>query len=335
MTTALFPFSPNRPALALAPMAGITDKPTRQLARKWGVDWTVSEMLSSDPSLQHTRKSVNRRDHEGEDGTIVVQIAGSDPAQLADAAQYNVAHGAQVIDINMGCPAKKVCNVLAGSALLQNEPLVERILNAVVQAAGVPVTLKTRLGWDDEHRNILTIARMAEQAGIAALAIHGRTRTQMYKGQAQYDLIARVKEEITLPLWVNGDIDSPQKAAAVLRQTGADGIMIGRAAQGQPWLFTDVQHHLQYGQIPSAPTMQAACTTILAHIQALHQFYGEYAGCRIARKHIGWYLARLPDGESQRQAINRLDDANAQYDVLAKYLEYASSQQSHWKRDYD
>lgn len=216
MTHPLLPFSLPHTPLALAPMAGITDNPTRCTARQWGADWTVSEMLSSDPGLQHTPKSRNRRNHEGEDGVIVVQIAGSDPEQMAHAARHNAEHGAQIIDINMGCPVKKVCNVLAGSALLQNEPLVERILHAVVRNAGVPVTLKTRLGWDDEHRNILTIAKMAEQAGIAALAIHGRTRTQMYQGNAEYDLIAQVKHTVSLPVWVNGDIDSPQKAARVL-----------------------------------------------------------------------------------------------------------------------
>ncbi|MDK4649566.1 tRNA dihydrouridine synthase DusB [Kingella kingae] len=321
--------------IILSPMAGITDRPTRQLARQFGANWTVSEMLSSDPTLQNTQKSRNRRNHDGEQGVIVVQIAGSDPTQLADAARLNAEHGAQVIDINMGCPAKKVCNVLAGSALLQNEKLVEQILHAVVQGASVPVTLKTRLGWDDEHKNILTIAKMAEQAGIVALAIHGRTRTQMYKGQAQYDLIAEVKQTISLPVWANGDIDSPQKARQVLQQTGVDGILIGRAAQGQPWLFADVAHFLQHGTLPNALTMQAACTTILAHVQSLHEFYGELAGTRIARKHIGWYLARLDGGEACRQHINRLDDARAQYDYLARFLEQQCETQSHWRRDYE
>ena len=236
--------------VALAPMAGITDKPFRRLAREYGAGYAVSEMISDDPSLRHTRKTLRRSDHSGETGPIAVQIAGSDPEQLAEAARYNVAAGAQIIDINMGCPAKKVCNVLAGSALLQNEDLVGRILRAVVQAVEVPVTLKTRLGWDDEHKNILTVAKMAEQAGIAALAVHGRTRTQMYKGEAAYELIAEVKQQIKLPLWVNGDLSSPQKAADILRQTGADGVMIGRAAQGQPWLFRDIRHYLAEGSLP-------------------------------------------------------------------------------------
>ncbi len=320
--------------LALAPMAGITDKPFRQLAKQFGADYTVSEMLSSDPSLQHTRKSTQRRDHTGETGIIAVQIAGSDPAELAAAAQYNVAHGAQIIDINMGCPAKKVCNVLAGSALLQNEPLVNDILNTVVKAVDVPVTLKTRLGWDDEHRNILTIAKMAEDAGIAALAIHGRTRTQMYRGDAKYDLIAQVKQTVQLPIWANGDIISPQKAAAVLNQTGADGIMIGRGAQGNPWLLHDIQHFLQTGDIPPPVPFQAACNVILEHLTAIHQFYGEIGGVRIARKHIGWYLARVEDGETCRQQINQINHAAEQYDTLAQFLEQQSQQHTHWARAY-
>lgn len=220
------------PVIALAPMAGITDKPFRMLARQFGAAWTVGEMISSNPDLQHTRKTISRADHRGENGVIAVQIAGSNPEQMAEAARYNVARGAQLIDINMGCPAKKVCQVLAGSALLQNEPLVAEILSAVVRAVKVPVTLKTRLGWHDEHKNILAVARMAEEAGVAAIAIHGRTRTQMYRGEAEYDLIAETKSRLKIPVWVNGDINSPQKAARVLAYTQADGVMIGRAAQG-------------------------------------------------------------------------------------------------------
>lgn len=325
---------PNAPQIALAPMAGITDKPMRQLAKHFGATWTVSEMLSSDPSLQHTRKSLQRRDHHGEAGMIVVQIAGSDPEQLAQAARLNVEQGAQVIDINMGCPVKKVCNVLAGSALLQNEPLVEAILNAVVKAVDVPVTLKTRLGWDDEHRNILTIAQMAQQAGIAALAIHGRTRTQMYRGDASYDLIAQVRQQIHLPLWVNGDIDSPQKAAQVLAQTGANGVMIGRAAQGQPWLFADIAHYLDTGKILPRQTFQAACETILNHLAAIYDFYGEH-GARIARKHIGWYLHRLPESEAIRQAANQSDSTAAQFQLMQNYFAEQAAQYEYWPRDYD
>ena len=278
------------PAVALAPMAGITDKPFRMLARQFGAGWTVGEMISSNPDLQNTRKTLNRIDRSGESGVIAVQIAGSNPAQMAEAARYNVAQGAQLIDINMGCPAKKVCQVQAGSALLQNEPLVAEILHAVVRAVDVPVTLKTRLGWHDEHKNILTIARMAEDAGIAAIAIHGRTRTQMYRGQAEYGLIAEAKRRLSIPVWVNGDIDSPQKAARVLAETGADGVMIGRAAQGRPWLFRDVAHYLAHGSLPQPLPFQVASEALLGHIRAMYGFYGEAAGMRIARKHIGWYL---------------------------------------------
>ena len=320
--------------LALAPMAGITDLPFRQLARQFGAQWAVSEMVTVNPDLQHTAKTRHRQNHAGESGIISVQIAGSDPAQLAAAAQHNVALGAQVIDINMGCPVKKVCNVLAGSALLQNEPLVERILHAVVRNAGVPVTLKTRLGWDDEHRNILTIAKMAEQAGIAALAIHGRTRTQMYQGNAEYDLIAQVKHTVSLPVWVNGDIDSPQKAARVLQQTQADGVMVGRAAQGQPWIFRDIAQFLQHGRIPEAPAFDEAADTVLAHIAALHRFYGDTAGTRIARKHIAWYLRRLADGESCRKHINQISSAAEQYDTLAQFLQRQKTLYTHWPRNY-
>ncbi|QMT40111.1 tRNA dihydrouridine synthase DusB [Neisseria shayeganii] len=308
------------PAVALAPMAGITDKPFRILARRFGAGWAVGEMMTSDPGLQHTRKTLSRADHSGEPGTIAVQIAGSDPAQLAEAARLNVARGAQVIDINMGCPAKKVCNVAAGSALLQNEALVADILHAVVEAVDVPVTLKTRLGWNDDNRNIRTVARLAEDAGIAALAVHGRTRTQMYKGQAEYGLIAEVKRDIGIPLWVNGDIDSPQKAARVLAETGADGVMIGRAAQGQPWLFADVAHYLAHGSLPPPLPFQVACDTLLGHLQAMYAFYGNTAGLRIARKHIGWYLAALPQGETARRHINTLDSEAAQYRAVADFL---------------
>ncbi|MDK4680373.1 tRNA dihydrouridine synthase DusB [Kingella negevensis] len=324
----------GKTALALAPMAGITDKPFRQLAKQFGADWTVSEMIIDAPSLQNTRKTLNRQNHEGESGAIVVQIAGSDPEQLAAAARWNVDLGAQVIDINMGCPAKKVCNILAGSALLQNEPLVERILNTVVQAVDVPVTLKTRLGWDDEHKNVLTIAKMAEQAGIAALAVHGRTRTQMYRGEASYSLIAEVKQSVSIPVWANGDIISPQKAAAVLRETGADGLMIGRGAQGQPWLFADIRHYLAHGKIPPVLRFQAAADTALAHLAAIHAFYGDLAGTRIARKHIGWYLQQLPESETFRKQINQVENAAEQYDKLAEFFRMQAEQHEFWLRDY-
>ena len=318
--------------IALAPMAGVTDKPFRQLAKQFGADYAVSEMMTSDPSLQHTRKTAQRRDHAGETGVIAVQIAGSNPAQLAQSAQDNVAHGAQVIDINMGCPVKKVCNVLAGSALLQNEKLVNDILHAVVKAVDVPVTLKTRLGWDDEHRNILTIAKMAEDAGISALAIHGRTRTQMYRGNAEYDLIAQVKQTVKLPIWANGDITSPEKALAVLTQTGADGIMIGRGAQGRPWLFAEIRHFLNTGKYLPPMPFHTASETILAHLTAMHQFYGEVGGVRIARKHIGWYLAYIPESDEFRKQFNHINDAHQQFDVLAQFLEQCAQQYPFWLR---
>lgn len=320
--------------IALAPMAGITDKPFRKIAKQFGADWTVSEMLSSDPTLQQTRKSLQRRNHTGESGVIVVQIAGSNPHELAKAAQLNYENGAQVIDINMGCPAKKVCNVLAGSALLQNEPLVEEILNTVAKAVPIPVTLKTRLGWNDEHKNISTIAKIAEQAGIAALAIHGRTRTQMYNGEAQYDLIAEIKQSVNLPIWANGDITSPQKAVQVLQQTGADGIMIGRGAQGQPWLFADIQYFLQHHELPKKMRFQAACDVILAHLAAMHDFYGDVGGVRIARKHIGWYLAHVPHSADFRKQFNQIDNPNAQLDKLSAFLQTYSSEYEFWWRDY-
>ena len=321
--------------LICAPMAGITDQPFRQLARQFGADWAVCEMVTDNPALQQTQKTLHRQNHEGENGTVVVQIAGSLPEQMAKAAQYNVSLGAQVIDINMGCPAKKVCNVFAGSALLQDEDLVARILHEVVQAVDVPVTLKTRLGWHDKHKNIATIAQLAEQAGIVALAIHGRTREQMYRGDACYELITQVKQHSRIPIWANGDIDSPHKAAQVLTQTKANAIMIGRAAQGQPWLFADIKHYLQYGTIPPRQPFVKATETVLAHIHAIHQFYGEKAGVRIARKHIGWYLARLPDSEITRRHINTLEHAAEQWDHLAKWLDRLAQKHEFWIRNYD
>lgn len=320
--------------VALAPMAGITDKPFRQLCREFGAGWAVSEMITSDPSLQYTRKTLQRADYKGESGIKVVQIAGSEPQQLAEAARYNVARGADVIDINMGCPAKKVCNVLSGSALLQNESLVEAILQAVVNAVDVPVTLKTRLGWDDEHRNILTIAHLAQEAGIAALAVHGRTRTQMYRGEASYDLIAQVRQQINLPLWVNGDITSPQKALKVWQQTEADGVMVGRAAQGQPWLFRDLVHYHQYGCLPPSLTVAQHAQVIIGHIVAMHQFYGDITGVRIARKHIGWYVAALPQGEHFRKQVNSVNDAKIQLQLINDFLDRQVAQLSVWPCSY-
>lgn len=316
--------------VALAPMAGITDKPFRILCRSFGAGWAVGEMLASDPSLRHTAKTLRRSDFTGEGGVAAVQIVGSHPEVMAEAARYNVSLGAQVIDINMGCPVKKVSNVLAGSALLKDEPLVGRILEAVVKAVDVPVTLKTRLGWDGDSKNLPVVAKMAEDAGIAAIAVHGRTREQMYRGEAEYGLIAEVKGRLKIPLWVNGDIDSPQKAAAVLKQTGADGVMIGRAAQGQPWLFADVAHYLQHGSLPPPLPFQTASETVLRHLSAMYDFYGETAGVRIARKHIGWYAAALPQGETVRQTANRAGSAAEQYDAVAAFLAQLAEDTGFW-----
>ncbi|MGF6148010.1 Probable tRNA-dihydrouridine synthase [Kingella potus] len=321
------------PPTALAPMAGITDKPFRQLARQFGAGYAVSEMLNSDPALRQTKKSLHRSDFSGEEGIRAVQIAGSDPQKMAEAARYNAEQSAQIIDINMGCPVKKVCNVLAGSALLQNEKLVGEILRAVVAAAGVPVTLKTRLGFCESNKNILAIAKTAEQAGIAAIAVHGRTREQMYKGDASYGLIARVKQEISIPVWANGDITSPQKAADVLRQTGADGVMIGRAAQGRPWLFAEIRHFLRHGTPPAPMPFQTAAAVMLRHLEAIYAFYGSHAGMRIARKHIGWYAAPLAGGEAFRKYANTLDCAAAQYDATAAFLENLARETPHWPNE--
>ncbi|ASK28425.1 tRNA dihydrouridine synthase DusB [Neisseria chenwenguii] len=320
--------------VALAPMAGITDKPFRRLARDFGAGWAVGEMLTSDPSLRHTKKTLRRSDLGGENGVAAVQILGNVPAQMAEAARHNVSLGAEVIDINMGCPAKKVCNVAAGSALMQNETLVAQILEAVVGAVDVPVTLKTRLGWADDHKNLPAVAKIAQESGIAALAVHGRTRTQMYKGEAEYGLIAEVKGSLNIPVWVNGDITSPQKAAAVLAQTGADGVMIGRGAQGRPWLFRDVRYFLEHGRLPAPLPFAECAAAVLAHLRAMHGFYGEPDGVRIARKHIGWYLAPLPEGETARREINRLDSAAAQYDAVAGFLAQQADRADVWACDY-
>lgn len=318
----------------LAPMAGITDKPFRRLCREFGAALAPSEMITSDQSLQHTRKTVLRADHSGDVGPISVQIAGSDPAEMAAAAVANVAKGAQIIDINMGCPAKKVCNVLAGSALMKDEALVAQILQAVVAAVSVPVTLKTRLGWDDVHLNVPTIAKLAEEAGIAALAIHGRTRTQMYQGDAQYGLIAQVKAASSLPVTVNGDITSPQKARAVLDATGADAVMIGRGAQGAPWLFRDLVGYLNTGSLPEPLSVACIRDVILGHLAAIYDFYGEYMGCRIARKHIGWYVAALPDAKAFRQQVNKVESSSEQWAQMAAYLTKQQATLAEWPTAY-
>ena len=314
------------PALILAPMAGVTDKPFRQLCKQLGAGLAVSEMTISNPKLWHTQKSLHRMDHVGEPAPISVQIAGTEPAQLAEAARYNVDHGAQIIDINMGCPAKKVCNAWAGSALMRDEALVARILQAVVAAVDVPVTLKIRTGWDADHRNGLQIARIAEDAGIAALAVHGRTRDQQYTGAAEYDTIAAIKSALRIPVMANGDIDSPQKALTVLRATGADALLIGRAAQGRPWIFREVAHYLATGELLPPPKLTEVRDILLGHLQALHEFYGEHQGVRIARKHLGWYAKGRPEHSAEQQAafravVNRAESAIEQLQLTRDYFD--------------
>ncbi|AXP06840.1 MULTISPECIES: tRNA dihydrouridine synthase DusB [Pseudomonas] len=308
--------------LVLAPMAGVTDQPFRQLCKRLGAGLVVSEMVTSDMSLWNTRKSRLRMIHEGDPEPRSVQIAGGDAQMLAEAARANVALGAQIIDINMGCPAKKVCNKAAGSALLKDEALVTEILQAVVAAVDVPVTLKIRTGWDRENKNGLTVAKIAEQAGITALAVHGRTRADLYTGEAEYDTIAAIKQAVSIPVFANGDVDSPEKARYVLDATGADGLLIGRAAQGRPWIFREIEHYLRTGEKLAAPQLAEVERILLEHLAALHAFYGEVMGVRIARKHVGWYLATLPGAREFRARFNRLDGTQAQCaDVQAFFAE--------------
>jgi tRNA-dihydrouridine synthase B len=309
------------PAVVLAPMAGVTDKPFRQLCKRLGAGLAVSEMTTADPRLWTTRKSLQRMDHIGEPDPVSVQIAGYDPQMLAEAARYNVAHGAQLIDINMGCPAKKVCNVWSGSALLQDEPLVGRILAAVVRAVDVPVTLKIRTGWNRDHRNGLAIAKIAEDAGIAALAVHGRTRADLYEGDAEYDTIAAIKAAIGIPVFANGDIDSPQRARFVLDYTQADAVMIGRAAQGRPWIFREIAHYLATGHALPAPSPREVQGILLGHLDDLHAFYGEVQGVRIARKHLGWYAKDRPENAAFRAIVNRAETAAEQVRLTRDYFD--------------
>ncbi|HET7612057.1 MAG TPA: tRNA dihydrouridine synthase DusB [Rhodanobacteraceae bacterium] len=312
---------PIDPPVALAPLAGVTDKPFRQLCKRLGAGLAVSEMTTSDPRLWQTRKSLHRMDHAGEPDPVSVQIAGSDPAMLGEAARYNVAHGAQLIDINMGCPAKKVCNAWAGSALLADEALVARICEAVVRAVDVPVTLKIRTGQVPEHRNALAIARIAEDAGIAALAVHGRTRSQKYEGLAEYDTIAAVKASVGIPVFANGDVDSPDKARIVLDRTKADGLMIGRAAQGRPWIFREVAHFLATGERLPEPAIGEVREILLGHLEELYAFYGDAMGVRIARKHLGWYARNRPENAAFRAVANRAEGANEQYRLTRDYFD--------------
>lgn len=301
---------PNQ--VILAPMAGVTDRPFRLLCRRLGAGLVVSEMVTSDVRLWNSRKSRLRLLHEGDPEPRSVQIAGGDPEMLAEAARANVALGAQIIDINMGCPAKKVCNKAAGSALMKDEALVARILDAVVKAVDVPVTLKIRTGWDRDNKNGIAVARIAEESGIQALAVHGRTRADLYTGEAEYDTIAAIKQSVSIPVFANGDIDSPQKARQVLDATGADALLIGRAAQGRPWIFREITHYLATGELLAVPGLEEVEQILLEHLAALHAFYGDLMGVRIARKHVGWYLATLPGAREFRAQFNRLESTDAQ-----------------------
>lgn len=306
--------------LIVAPMAGVTDRPFRQLCKAMGAGLAVSEMLSANAQLWHTTKSRRRADHEGEVEPISVQIAGADPAAMAHAARYNADLGAQIIDINMGCPAKKVCNVAAGSALLQNEPLVGKILDAVVAAVDIPVTLKIRTGWNPQNRNALRVARIAQSAGIHAVSIHGRTRACAFVGPVEYDTIAEVKSRVDIPVIANGDIDSPEKAREVLAHTRADALMIGRAAQGRPWIFREIEHYLTHGRHLPAPQISEIRTVLLRHLDDLHAFYGEEAGVRVARKHIGWYVKGLAGAAQFRHEMNVLESAREQVAAVESFL---------------
>ena len=306
----------------VAPMAGVTDRPFRQLCREFGAGYAVSEMVTSRKDLWQSLKTSRRANHDGEPGPIAVQIAGTDAAMMAEAAVYNVERGAQIIDINMGCPAKKVCNKWAGSALMQDEPLALSIVEAVVQACaphGVPVTLKMRTGWSQANKNALSLARSFESAGVQMLTVHGRTREQGYTGFAEYDTVAAVKAAVKIPVVANGDITSPEKARDVLAFTGADAVMIGRAAQGRPWIFREVTHFLAPGQHLAPPLVAEVRRALLAHLQDHYSLYGELTGVRSARKHIGWYVRGLPGAEAFRDTMNTLDDATAQLRAVADY----------------
>ena len=318
-TATIGPYTlPN--SLIVAPMAGVTDRPFRLLCRRLGAGLAVSEMVIADSSLWHTRKSRTRMNHDGEPEPRSVQIAGGDPEMLANAARLNAESGAQIIDINMGCPAKKVCNKAAGSALMKDEALVRDILHAVVAAVDIPVTLKMRTGWDRDHRNAPLIARMAEDAGIRALAVHGRTRADAYKGDAEYDTIAAVKEQVSIPVFANGDICSATKAKQVLKHTGADGLLIGRGAQGRPWIFREIQHFLETGQHLPEPPVDEVEAILLEHLKALHEFYGMPMGVRIARKHVGWYLQSHDEDKQFRKRFNAIDDPLEQADSIQQYF---------------
>ncbi|MAJ70254.1 MAG: tRNA dihydrouridine synthase DusB [Alteromonadaceae bacterium TMED7] len=306
--------------LMLAPMAGVTDRPFRQLCRRLGAGLVVSEMLSSNPRVWNTAKSMQRMDHSGESGIRSVQIAGADPDLMAEAAKFNVANGAQIIDINMGCPAKKVNKKLAGSALLQYPDLVESIVRSVVDAVSVPVTLKIRTGWDTDNRNGVEIARIAQENGIQSLAVHGRTRACMYKGFAEYDTIRSIKQAVSIPVVANGDITSPEKAREVLEYTEADALMIGRGAQGNPWIFREVSHFLNTGERLAPPSLMEQHSVLKEHVTAVHAFYGEENGVRIARKHVGWYLMEHDKDRQFRKVFNALEYAEEQLQAIDHYF---------------
>ncbi|MBW7832629.1 MAG: tRNA dihydrouridine synthase DusB [Simplicispira suum] len=313
---------PNR--LFVAPMAGVTDRPFRMLCKSLGAGYAVSEMVTSRRDLWNSLKTSRRADHSGEPGPIAVQIAGTDATMMAEAAVHNVERGAQIIDINMGCPAKKVCNKWAGSALMQDEALAVSIARAVVDACaprGVPVTLKMRTGWCQQHKNAVALATRFEAAGIAMLTVHGRTREQGYRGAAEHETVAAVKAAVSIPVVANGDIDSPQKACDVLAATGADALMIGRAAQGRPWIFREIGHFLATGEHLAPPLIAELERVLLAHLEDHYRLYGEETGVRSARKHIGWYLRALPGGEAFRQRMNGLDDSAAQHRAVAQFLQ--------------
>ena len=306
--------------LIVAPMAGVTDRPFRMLCKRMGAGMAVSEMVSSNSLLYGSEKTMRRANHEGEADPISVQIVGADPEMLALAAKYNVDHGAQIIDINMGCPAKKICNVMAGSALLQNEPLVAQLLEAVIGAVDVPVTLKIRTGWDKQNRNAIRIARIAESSGIHALAIHGRTRACAYTGDAEYDTIAAVKSSVNIPVIANGDITTPEKARHVLQYSGADAVMIGRAAQGRPWLFREIEYFLKTGAHLPAPEVGEIHRVLVAHVHELYDFYGEHTGLRVARKHISWYTKGLAGSAQFRHHMNQLETPAGQMAAVDEFF---------------
>ncbi len=324
----LGPFQlPNR--LFVAPMAGVTDRPFRQLCRRLGAGYAVSEMVTSRPDLWNTPKTARRANHDGEPGPIAVQIAGTEPGMMADAARYNIDRGARIIDINMGCPAKKVCNKWAGSALMQDETLAMNIVAAVVAACGphgVPVTLKMRTGWCQAHKNAVTLAIAAEQAGVQMIVVHGRTREQGYRGLAEYDTVAAVKAAVKVPVVANGDIDSPERAQAVLRATGADAVMIGRAAQGRPWIFREIAHYFATGQHLAPPLVAEVRQLLVEHLHDHYSLYGEYLGVRTARKHIAWYLQDLPGSDDFRDRMNLMDDCGQQLLAVAGYFERLNQQ---------